>query len=151
MPYPGKEYATLFELHRGALVELLDRIPARHGDASAWDGGMTVTQLVDHLYSTSAGVVDMLSGGTWQRQEPSMALGDAVARLHGSTARVVDKLSGMTDEDLRAEVTVFGGARWPAYRLVDFHREHEAHHKGQLWVMARLIGIDPPFFVRMGP
>ncbi len=70
-------------------------------------------------------------------------------RLRGNTSEIAGKLSALTDEELSQELTVFGGARWPAYRLVDFHQEHEGHHKGQLWMMARLIGIEPPFFVQM--
>ncbi|MFD1732035.1 DinB family protein [Deinococcus malanensis] len=27
---------------------------------------------------------------------------------------------------------------------------HEAHHKGQVWMMARMIGIKPPMYVKMG-
>ncbi|MDB5046692.1 MAG: DinB family protein [Deinococcus sp.] len=149
MPYPAEVYAQAFQQHRAALLDLLDRIPPEYGDRTAWEGGKSITETVDHLFSTGAGVVDMLSEGTWGAQEPSATLDGAAARLRGNTQVVVDKLLSLSDADLTQELTVFGGARWPAYRLVDFHREHEAHHKGQLWVMARQIGIEPPFFVRM--
>lgn len=150
MPYPAQEYAQLFQKHREALLDLLEQIPDEQGDTSAWQGGMTFKQMTDHLFSTGAGVVDMLSGGTWQRQAPSATLREAVARLRQNTQAVVQRFSTLSEDDLQGEVTAFGGAKWPAYQLIDFHREHEAHHKGQLWVMARQVGLEPPFFVRMG-
>ena len=27
---------------------------------------------------------------------------------------------------------------------------YEAHHKGQVWLMARPVGVKPPFFMQMG-
>ena len=149
MPYAPEDYARMFHRHREALVDLLTRLPNQAGETRVWEGGMSIVQLVDHLYSTSVGVVDLLSGRPWQQQPPSTSLDVAVARLRNHTEVVVDTLASLSEDDLQRERTVFGGARWPAYQLVDFHREHEVHHKGQLWLMARAAGVEPPFFVRM--
>jgi uncharacterized damage-inducible protein DinB len=27
---------------------------------------------------------------------------------------------------------------------------HEAHHKGQMFVYARIQGVEPPFYIKMG-
>ncbi|MFB9990448.1 DinB family protein [Deinococcus oregonensis] len=149
MAYPAEVYVQSFQRHRGALLELLDRIPPEQGDTAVWAGGKSVTQTVDHLFSTGVGVVDLLAGGTWSNQVSSADLPGATVRLRANTQVVIDTLAALSDEALQQELTVFGGARWPAYRLVDFHREHEIHHKGQLWVMARILGIEPPFFTQM--
>ncbi|MFC4637824.1 DinB family protein [Deinococcus hohokamensis] len=149
MTYTGEEYAMQFQRHRSTLLELLGHIPESKANFVAWDGGMSILQTADHLLSTGAGVVDMLSGGTWEKQPSSPSLAEATDRLRQNTTSVSEKLMAMTQDDLNRELTVFGGARWPAYRLVDFHREHEVHHKGQLWVMARMAGLQPPFFIDM--
>ncbi|PYE49919.1 DinB family protein [Deinococcus yavapaiensis] len=149
MPYAVEDYVQMFRRHRDALVDLLERLPDESGDTTFWEGGMSITQLVDHLYSTSVGVVDLLSGRPWGKQSPSPSLNAAVARLRDHTPVVVEALSSLSDDDLQSERTVFGGARWPTYQLIDFHREHEVHHKGQLWLMARAVEVEPPFFVRM--
>ncbi len=149
MPYAAEEYAQMFRRHRAALLDLLDQIPDSAGEVVPWDGGRSIKHIVDHLYSTGEGVISMLSGGTWEEQSASATLTEAVARLHMNTAGVIEKISSLGEPDLQQELTVFGGARWPAYRLIDFHREHEVHHKGQLWLMARLGGIEPPFFMQM--
>ncbi|UBV44625.1 DinB family protein (plasmid) [Deinococcus taeanensis] len=150
MSYTGEEYARQFQRHRSALLELLGGVPESKEHVVAWDGGMSILQTADHLFSTGAGVVDMLSGGTWEKQPPSPSLVEATERLRQNTASISQKLLAMTHDDLNRELIVFGGARWPAHRLIDFHREHEVHHKGQLWVMARMAGLEPPFFIDMG-
>lgn len=38
----------------------------------------------------------------------------------------------------------------PLYGLIDFMVQHEAHHKGQIWLMARMIGLEPAMFVKAG-
>ncbi|AWN22814.1 DinB family protein [Deinococcus irradiatisoli] len=149
MPYAAEEYAQMFSRHRAALLDLLAQVPDLAGEIAPWEGGRSIKDLVDHLYSTGEGVVSMLSGGTWEAQPASATLAEAVARLHTNTAVVTEKISGLDEHALQQELTVFGGARWPAYRLIDFHREHEVHHKGQLWLMARQAGIEPPFFTQM--
>ncbi len=62
MPYPGEEYARMFQRHRAPLPELLDQLPAEHADTAPWEGGMSFKQTADHLFSTGTGVVEMLSG-----------------------------------------------------------------------------------------
>jgi uncharacterized damage-inducible protein DinB len=47
-------------------------------------------------------------------------------------------------------VPAFGGREMPVTALLDMIITHEAHHKGQVWVMARMIGVKPPRFVKMG-
>ena len=149
MPYAAEEYAQMFRRHRAALLDLLELIPDPVGEAVPWDGGRSIKDLVDHLYSTGEGVISMLSGGTWEEQPASATLSDAVTRLRTNTEAVTEKISTLNEPELEQELTVFGGARWPAYRLIDFHREHEVHHKGQLWLMARQAAVEPPFFMQM--
>ncbi|MFC4454264.1 DinB family protein [Deinococcus sonorensis] len=149
MPYDADEYAQMFRRHRAALLDLLERVPDVAGDTVPWPGGRSIKDLVDHLYSTGEGVISMLSGGGWEAQPPSASLSEAVARLHTNTGVVIERISALSEQNLQQELTVFGGARWPASRLIDFHREHEVHHKGQLWLMARQSGIEPPFFIQM--
>ena len=59
-------------------------------------------------------------------------------------------ISALSTEDLSRRVTAFGGRELPISALLDMVIAHEAHHKGQVWLMARMIGIKPPMFVKMG-
>ncbi len=38
----------------------------------------------------------------------------------------------------------------PVGVLLEMLNTHEAHHKGQVWMMARMIGVQPPRYIKMG-
>ena len=58
-------------------------------------------------------------------------------------------LEGMSEETLNRVIPAFG-TQMPIAGMVDFLIAHEAHHKGQIWMMSRMIGLEPPMFVKMG-
>lgn len=150
MPYSSQEYLQRFMMHRAALIELLEKIPDAQGDFKAWEGGMSFTSLTDHLNSAGLNLVNMALGKERVKLDPSASLSGAVARLKDTTVQLQSMLSQMSDEQLSSKTAAFRGIEMPVYTLVDFIREHEVRHKGQLWMMARMIGVEPAMFVKMG-
>jgi uncharacterized damage-inducible protein DinB len=51
------------------------------------------------------------------------------------------------DDQLDAPLEIEGETR-KVYQWLDFVREHEIHHKGQLWMAARMLGIEPPCYIK---
>ena len=80
---------------------------------------------------------------------PSQSLQEARLRLQGSGVQVTQALEALSDADLAREVPAFGGRTMPVAQLAEMLTMHEAHHKGQMWVMARQVGVKPPFFMQM--
>jgi DinB family len=150
MPYSGQEYAQAFQMHRAPLLELLGQIPADKGSFAAWDGGKNFIQLTDHLKLTNLRMSAMIAGEKPDTAEPSTDLASARAALETASASLTDTVSQLSLEQLSAVVDAFGGMKMPVYKLLDFAREHDAHHKGQLWTMARMVGVQPPMFVKFG-
>jgi uncharacterized damage-inducible protein DinB len=144
-----KVYAGSFTMHRAALIELLEKIPAEKGDFAAWEGGMSFAKIADHLSGSSHRMQHMVRGETPEKLEPSPDLASAVQRLKATHADVVAALGAMPPEMLGQKVTAFGGREMPVAALLDFMVQHEAHHKGQVWMMARMIGLEPGMFVKM--
>jgi uncharacterized damage-inducible protein DinB len=149
MPYTGAEYAQFFMMHRAALLELLERIPADKGDFRAWEGGRTITETVDHMASTANGFVSTAAGQKPERLPPSPDFPAALERIKTVTEAARQTMAGSSDSQLATEVPTFGGRTMPLSGLAEFLVQHDAHHKGQLWVMARLIGVEPPNFVKL--
>lgn len=135
-------YVRNFLMHREALQDLLAQIPEAQGSFAAWDGGMSFIGLTDHLSGSSSRLFSMMRGEQPQPASPSASLAD-------TTDATMQALRGLSDEDLRREVPAFGGRPMPVRALVDFIIQHEAHHKGQVWMMARMIGITPGRFVKL--
>jgi uncharacterized damage-inducible protein DinB len=149
MPYSANEYLQSWMMHRGAILELLEKLPDDKGDFAAWEGGMTFTKMVDHLSSATLNLTGMMVGKERVKLEPSVTLSAAASRLQEATQTVQTQLSAMTDDQLSASVSAFG-MQMPAYKVIDFVVNHDAHHKGQLWMMTRMIGLEPPRFVKLG-
>jgi uncharacterized damage-inducible protein DinB len=145
----GERYAHTFMMHRGALIDLLETVPADKSDFAAWDGGMSFHKLCDHLSGSSNRMPAMIAGEVPAKVEPSADFVAAKARLNASTENAQALLAGLSDEQTSNIIEAFGGRKMPVSALVEFLIAHEAHHKGQVWMMARMIGIEPPRFVKM--
>ncbi len=150
MPYSAQEYVQALQLHRAPLLELLGQIPEDKATFVAWEGGRNFIQTTDHLKLTNLRMLAMMAGETPGSAEPSSDLASARAALETASASLTDKISQLSSEQLETVVDAFGGMKMPVYKLLDFAREHDAHHKGQLWTMARMVGVQPPMFVKFG-
>jgi uncharacterized damage-inducible protein DinB len=149
MSYSANDYLQSWMMHRGAILDLLEKLPDDKGDFAAWEGGMTFTKMIDHLSGATLNLTGTMAGRERVKLEPSATLSDASIRLKEATQTVQKQISEMTDEQLLASVSAFG-MQLPAYRVIDFVINHDAHHKGQLWMMTRMIGLEPPRFVKLG-
>jgi uncharacterized damage-inducible protein DinB len=150
MPYSGQEYAQALQMHRAPLLELLEQIPTEQASFAAWDGGRNFIQMTDHLKLTNLRMSAMIAGEKPGSAEPSSDLASARAALETASASLTDTISQLSSEQLESVVDAFGGMKMPVYKLLDFAREHDAHHKGQIWTMARMVGVQPPMFVKFG-
>lgn len=62
-------------------------------------------------------------------------------RMHRET---LDILRGLAPEDLRRRCETPGGASLPVWKWLRAMAEHEVHHRGQLYLMLRLIDVPTP-------
>lgn len=150
---PSEIYARNFQMHRGALMDLYAQLPEEQGTFSAWEGGMSFIGLADHLAGSSQMFAGMIAGQAPARPAPgsgSATLQEARDRLAATTESAAATMRGLTPEDLARRIPAFGGQEMPVTALLDALINHEAHHKGQVWMMARMVGVQPPMFVKMG-
>lgn len=152
-PNPAEPYARSFRMHRGALLDLYAELPQEHGSFAAWEGGLSFIGQADHLAASSLMLLGMVAGEAPQRPAPgpgSANLAEARERLRQTTEQVAGALAALSEEDLARRVPAFGGRELPVAALLDLLLGHEAHHKGQVWVMARMVGVKPPMYVKLG-
>lgn len=155
MPIPASEiYARTFLSHRSALLDLYHQLPDEQANFSAWDGGMSFIGLADHLAGSSERFIGLISGeapaGPPTPGTGSATLQNATERLSATAEQAAAAMRALTPEDLARRVPAFGGREMPVSALLDALIAHEAHHKGQVWLMARMVGVKPPMFVKMG-
>ena len=151
MPTQAQRAAQTFAAHRAALTSLLAEIPEEHAAHTPWDGAMTFVSLSDHLDVSAKGILAAIAGQAPSRDVvPSQSVQEARTRLLESGEQVRQAIAALSDDDLAREVLAFGGRSMPLGALAELLTMHEAHHKGQMWVMARQVGVKPPFFMQMG-
>jgi uncharacterized damage-inducible protein DinB len=150
MSNTAQNYARIFAMHRGALISLLETIPHEKASFQAWEGGMNFHRLSDHLSGSGERIGAMLAGQTPTKPEPTADWSSAIERLRTNTQTLQSAIGAMSDEQLSTVIEAFGGQKMPVSSLIDFAIQHEAHHKGQVWMMSRMIGLEPPMFVKLG-
>lgn len=57
---------------------------------------------------------------------------------------VIEQLKGLTDDDLAEITTLFGRYRMSRRAVFDSLYEHQTHHRGQVTIYLRMVGIVPP-------
>lgn len=136
--------------HRKALLELLDTIQDQHLPYKPWDKAMSFAEMALHIANSTAMFVQIVKNGSFTpsggQQQPATA-SELKAAVQAATEQTKADLESLTPEQLE-QTAEFNGMKMPGIAMLEMAKEHEIHHKGQLFTYARLLGIDPlPFFV----
>ncbi|WP_067932601.1 DinB family protein [Alicyclobacillus kakegawensis] len=138
--------------HRQVLPKLLQAIPDDKADFRPWDKAMSVTELVMHIASTAYKFVDGVANGRfepgWEKPQAE-SLADARRILDEFTAKTRARLESLTPAHLANTVDGQAVFRFsaPGSVFLASALDHEIHHKGQLFVYARMAGAESvPFF-----
>lgn len=144
--------------HRTVLLELLDLVTDEHTHFKPWEGALSLSDLAIHIAGSGVMFVTTVQTGTLTPPSSSAA---PKAETMEDTRRIVRELTNQTKVNMASltEAQLEGivdasqtfGFSAPGKVFLHTMREHEIHHKGQLFVYARLIGLEKlPFFVNRG-
>jgi len=159
--YGAKELAASFRTVRANTIQIAEEIPESHYDFSPAPDVRPVGKLLFHISQ-----VTTVNLYTHQNRITNMAdvpFMDILARMRAEEARPRSKdeivaalraegekfaayLDGLTEPFLAEIVTMMPGSQ-PATKsrleLILSAKEHEMHHRGQLMLIERLLGIVP--------
>jgi uncharacterized damage-inducible protein DinB len=160
--YGGKDLASAFQTVRQNTIQIANDIPEEHYSFVAGEGSMTVAKMLTHLAAgthmahTMHGVdkkthMEMADFGTYMGQaaqiEQSLTTkAEIVDALTTRGAAFVAWLASMTDEQLGEHVHLPAGLTPPSktrFEMLLGAKEHEMHHRAQLMVVQRLLGMVP--------
>lgn len=140
----GEDLARRWMAHRTVTLDLVDRIPDDRAGFKPWPGGMACAELVNHIALAHHMFCTLASGRAYERPDPSSLPSDlpgARALLRRYTEEDQAMLKALGPDDLEREVTLRAGPVSAGDALVAA-REHEVHHKGQLFEYARISGVE---------
>ena len=137
--------------HRKVLHELLETFEDQHLSYKPWEDAMSLSGLVLHISGAMEMFADTVKNGVFTPpsgpSNPIETAADLKALVEAQTNQTKSKLESLTDVQLAA-IVEFAGMKMPGLVLLESGKDHEIHHKGQLFTYARLLGVESlPFFV----
>jgi uncharacterized damage-inducible protein DinB len=160
--YGGKQLADSFRTVRQNTIQTAQDIPEDQYGFAAADGAMTVGAMLAHLAASTnfhyalhgldkKAHVTMEDFGAYMGQAKAIegTLTTKAAIIEALTTRgeqFAAFLDAITDTELAEFVSFPAGLQPPSksrFEMLLGAKEHEMHHRGQLMVMQRMLGITP--------
>ena len=158
--YGGKELAAAFRTVRGNTLKVAGDIPAESYDFAPATGARTVGELlahiayghriaeeihrVQHLSSLVGFDFFGLTGGITAAEAKLTTKEQILAALESEGEAFASWLASLSDAFLAERVENFDGkGSRSRLEMLLAPKEHEMHHRGQLMLMERLLGIVP--------
>jgi uncharacterized damage-inducible protein DinB len=159
--YGGKELAAAFRTVRKNTVQIAEEIPENKYDYRASPESRTIGQTLVHIavspgfqeYTHRNKITDLktvpfmelLQKFTAEESKPR-SKAETVAFLKAEGEKFAMYLESLPDGFLAEQVTMPPGAPSTAksrFEMLLSPKEHEMHHRGQLMVIQRVIGLVP--------
>lgn len=159
--YGGKELAAAFRTVRKNTIRIADEIPENKYDFKASPDTRSIKDTLVHIALATTipshvhrnriddvkqlNFLELLQTNNAEAAKPRTK-NDVIALLKSSGEDFASYMEGLTDAFLAERVTMMPGAEPPVRTRFDMllaAKEHEMHHRGQLMLLERMIGIVP--------
>lgn len=162
LTYSGKDLARSFRTVRKNTIQIANEIPEEKWSFRAAPGTRSIQEVLAHIaalshYPRQIHIVDRRTSLSGPDFGPYVAAGKAYEHTLTSRAAILKALEAngeelakdleaQTDADLSTAVQ-FAPPIQPAsktrFELLLGIKEHEMHHRGQLMLLQRMVGITP--------
>jgi uncharacterized damage-inducible protein DinB len=157
--YGGKQLANSFRTVRQNTIQVAEDIPeSKYGFAPA-EGTRTVAQMLAHLATTTPMWQDMHGNKkvtNWEdydfmadfaqleaEEKKPRSKAELIELLRTNGEKFAAFLEGLSDKTLAEQITEPGGAKKTRFESLLSAKEHEMHHRAQLMLIERMLGIVP--------
>jgi uncharacterized damage-inducible protein DinB len=148
--------------YRPYLIEAIRRLPIENFDYKPRPEMLTSQQIIVHIAEAERGWIDnIVNGGPYEEMvvpadDPSQgwkstveapdhdALLDLLEKHHRSTQRWMEAPASELARDIPYTRPDGEVVHCTLHWVLDHVQEHEIHHRGQLNLYLRLLGIEPP-------
>jgi uncharacterized damage-inducible protein DinB len=145
----GPTFLKYFENIRSRTTRVIERIPADHFDWRAAGDSWSFADLIRHIAATERYMFGENVQGRQSRYPghgPELADGAGAViefyqRMH---AEAVAIFGALTPQDMQRKVGTPGGIEITCWKWLRGMIEHEVHHRGQIYLMLKMIGVSTP-------
>ena len=159
--YSAKDMAAAFRTVRNNTVKIAEEIPEDKYTFQAASDSRTVAQTLTHIamgtrfaLAVHGEKLKTLEGFNFYsfihpimaEEQKSRSKAEIIQLLRTSGDQFAKWLEGLSDEFLAEQVTFPAGAQPPSktrFEMLLSPKEHEMHHRAQLMVLQRMLGITP--------
>jgi uncharacterized damage-inducible protein DinB len=160
--YGAKDMAASYRTVRGNTLKVAEEIPEDKYSFRAAEGTRTVGELLTHIAfcgrfaeqvvlgekRTSMEGFDFMSFMAARQAEmaPARSKAEIIALLKDEGEKFATQLEAVSDDFLGQSITMPPGGAPPSRTRFDILasvKEHEMHHRGQLMLIERMLGITP--------
>lgn len=146
-----QELHELWRNHRRVLEELLAAVGDEHMHFKPWSGAMSLGELALHTAASAVGFLRTVKMGeplAIPEVPECRTMADVRDQVRALTEQAEELFASLGEAELMADSPIpHPKLSGPRIGLIQAVCEHEIHHKGQLFVYARMVGADPlPFF-----
>lgn len=137
-------------LRVGVGLRLVELVPADKLDSHPIPNMRTPKELIVHMFGFLAGGMEgLVAGALGNTDEKALvaSLGDRAKLLAWARecwGRADAAFAKVTDAHLSAMVTTPWGESYPGVAIFGFAPDEFLHHRGQLYVYLRALGVEPP-------
>ncbi|WP_147535181.1 DinB family protein [Bacillus marasmi] len=144
----AKQFVDSWMVHRAVTEELIEFVSDKDLDFKPWADAMSLKKLILHmitsadLFATAAkegAIIDQSGAGS--EIQTAEALKQFAREVSSKTTATFENLSDNQFDEL-IDLTSFFGTKLPGHVLLQMTRDHEIHHKGQLFTYLRMIGKE---------
>lgn len=134
---------------RGRTRRVVARIPPERAEWAPAEGAFTFADILRHLAAIERWMFAENACGRPSRypghgRELADGWDAVVAFLERTHAETLELLRPLTPDDLAGRCETPGGARLPVWKWLRAMAEHEVHHRGQLYLMLRMLEVPTP-------
>ena len=145
----GTTFLKYFENIRSRTTRVIECIPRDRFDWRPAEDAFSFADLVRHLAATERHMFGENAQGKPSRypgHDASLAEGyDGVMSYYQRMHReAVEIFGALTAEDMGRKVTTPGGIPITCWKWLRGMIEHEVHHRGQIYLMLKMIGVSTP-------
>jgi uncharacterized damage-inducible protein DinB len=138
------EQWTYFNKVLGVTRKLLEQLPEDQLNFRPTEGSRTASEIVAHAYGMITDAVQMVATGTYA-ENPAPTFSSKAELIRWTEEQVEKGLAGfskLTEAQMMATISAFGD-EFPAWQMLDFTYQEHLHHRGQLTVYLRMMGLTP--------
>jgi uncharacterized damage-inducible protein DinB len=146
----SEELRAHWQGHRGLTRKVIEAFPEKDFFNFSIGGMRTAAELIQELQSIAVPGIRQIAQNSSEEQDHNIDFKNSkahVLKLWDEATTELDRYWAMISADrFGEEIVTFGQYPGTVWSSIFYFIDNEIHHRGQMYVYLRALGIEPPMF-----